>query len=110
MEATQNGSRPPEISGPTATSYVVREGDSLWSICRKFYNDSSLAYRLAAANGISNPNLITPGQVLIIPDVSALPAATPAIDTGYGESTTHAQMSARSSLGLGPVKLQVDLA
>lgn len=109
VETTQNGSRPPEGSGPTATSYVVQQGDSLWSICKKLYGDSSLAYRLAAANGISNPNLIYPGQVLIIPDVAALPAAAPLPDTGGGESTAYARMAARDTIGLSPVTLQVTL-
>ncbi len=34
-----------------------------------------LAWRLAAANGIANANLIRPGQVLTIPPLAQLPAA-----------------------------------
>ena len=59
---------------------------SLWAICRKFYGDGSLAYKLATANGIKNPNLIYPGQVLAIPDKAALtgyaPTPAPALSAG----------------------------
>ena len=47
----------------------------LWGICRRYYGDGSLAWRLAAANGIANANLIRPGQVLTIPPLAQLPAA-----------------------------------
>ena len=47
-------------------------GDSLWAICKRVYGDSSLAYKLATANGIKNPNLIYPGQVLTLPDKGML--------------------------------------
>lgn len=73
--------------GPAAPgSYTVVKGDSLWAICRKFYGDGSLAYKLATANGIKNPNLIYPGQVLAIPDKAALtgyaPTPAPALSAG----------------------------
>ena len=48
----------------SAESYVVKEGDSLWKICRKELNDGSRAYEIAKLNGISNPDLIYPGQVI----------------------------------------------
>ncbi len=79
-QATQNSGRPVETPPQTAGSYMVVKGDSLWAICRKFYGDGSLACKLATANGIKNPNLIYPGQVLTLPDRGALAgyAATPA--------------------------------
>lgn len=81
-KVTQNNARTVDpASGPeTAGSYTVVKGDSLWAICKKFYGDGSLAYKLATANGIANPNLIFPGQVLTLPDKAALAgyAATPA--------------------------------
>lgn len=69
VRVTQNSQRPSDsVSKPqTAGSYTVKAGDSLWAICQKMYGDGSLAYKLATANGVKNPNLIYPGQVLSIP-------------------------------------------
>lgn len=58
----------------TATTYTVKDGDNLWNICRKFYGDGSLCYKLAAYNGIKNANLIYTGQVLKIPDTATVKA------------------------------------
>lgn len=59
----------------TAKTCTVASDDTLWGICRRYYGDGSLAWRLAAANGIANANLIRPGQVLTIPPLAQLPAA-----------------------------------
>lgn len=48
----------------SATGYVVRPGDTLGSIAQR--NHVTVA-SLAAANGLSNPNLIQVGRVLVIP-------------------------------------------
>ena len=50
-------------------SYTVVEGDCLSVICRRYYGNGSAAYynALAQYNGIANPHLIWPGQVLTIP-------------------------------------------
>ncbi len=47
----------------TATRYVVRPGDDLWSIALHFH---STAGRLASMNRLTNPNLIFPGQRLSV--------------------------------------------
>ncbi len=44
-----------------AASYTVQSGDALWRIARDFGTDYM---SLAEANGIENPNLIFPGQVI----------------------------------------------
>lgn len=58
------------------TTYVVRPGDTLSSIARAFGTTVSA---IVAANNIANPNLIYPGQVLVIPTGSnpPPPGATP---------------------------------
>lgn len=57
----------PAPSEDSATTYTVVKGDALWNIAKKFYGDGSKYTIIANANGISNPNLIYPGQVLTIP-------------------------------------------
>lgn len=51
----------------TQRTYVVQRGDYLNLIARKFGISAAV---LAEVNKISNPNLIFPGQVLVIPDVT----------------------------------------
>ena len=72
---TGNGARTVEAEPERAETYTVAAGDTLSAICRRFYGDASLYGRLAAANGIANPNLIHPGQVLRLPAREELPAA-----------------------------------
>ena len=94
-KVTQNAGRPVDTTSEpeTAGSYTVVKGDSLWAVCKKTYGDGSLAYKLATANNIKNPNLIYPGQVLTLPDKAVLTgyAATPA--PSVTASTTTATQS-----------------
>lgn len=47
--------------------WVVSSGDTLWSIAKRFYGDSSLYNRILVTNpDIKNPNVIYPKQVLKI--------------------------------------------
>lgn len=48
----------------TPSAYTVKEGDSLWAICKSQLGDGSKYSEIASLNGISNPNLIYPGQVI----------------------------------------------
>jgi len=52
----------PDASNRDGT-YTVREGDTLWSIAARF--DSTVSV-LAATNNVTDPNLIFPGQVLVV--------------------------------------------
>jgi LysM repeat protein len=63
-EAEEAGSHEPE---PAARTYTVESGDTLWAISERFYGDGSKYQIIADASGISNPDLIQPGQVLTIP-------------------------------------------
>lgn len=58
-----------EDQAPIVSSYTVVKGDTLWGIAKRYYGDGALYTKIAYANSnqISNPNLIFPGQVLIIP-------------------------------------------
>lgn len=66
------GAAPP---APAATVYIVVAGDTIATIGQRF---GVSATSLAAANGLTNPNLIYAGQRLIIPDPAAAPALAPA--------------------------------
>lgn len=56
----------------TQQTYTVVKGDTLSAICRRFYGDASLYPALAKANGILNPDLIHPGQIVRLPDKASL--------------------------------------
>lgn len=51
---------------PPPKSHKVVKGDTLWSLCKKYYGKVTKAMtdEIAAKNGIQNPNLIFPGQVI----------------------------------------------
>jgi hypothetical protein len=55
----------PEPAAPR--TYTVESGDTLWAIAEQFYGDGNKYQVIADASGISNPDLIQPGQVLTIP-------------------------------------------
>jgi len=47
--------------------YTVKAGDNLWKIAGEFMNDNYKYPDIAKYNNISNPDLIYPGQKIIIP-------------------------------------------
>ena len=57
----------PEPEPAAARTYTVESGDTLWAIAEQFYGDGNKYQIIADASGISNPDLIQPGQVLTIP-------------------------------------------
>ena len=72
---------PAKTAAPSATpspraqqTYVVKKGDTLSEIALRF---GVSVQALAAANGITDPRLIRPGQVLVIPLPGVTPSATP---------------------------------
>jgi nucleoid-associated protein YgaU len=58
---------PPPPPPPVARTYTVVSGDTLWAIAERFYGDGSKYQVIADASGISNPDLIHPGDELTIP-------------------------------------------
>lgn len=75
----QAGTRPPTSPGtqtsgvnpgaPSRRDYVVQSGDSLSKIARQFYGNANDWEKIYQANKdtIKDPNLIHPGQKIIIP-------------------------------------------
>jgi nucleoid-associated protein YgaU len=51
----------------TGDTYTVVDGDWLSTIAGRAYGDVMAYQKIAAANNISNPDVITPGQVLKLP-------------------------------------------
>lgn len=55
---------PPPVKKTSISPYTVKSGDCLWNICKRFLGDGSKYPQIAKLNGIKNPNLIYPGQVI----------------------------------------------
>lgn len=72
ISKTGNSPRIAEKATPTPQTYVVKPGDTLSAICRKYYGNAALYPKLALINGIKNPNLIYVNQVVKLPDKSLL--------------------------------------
>ena len=51
-------------------SYTVVLGDNLWGICEKNYNSGHKWVEVAKANNLTNPDYLTEGQVLTLPELS----------------------------------------
>lgn len=65
---TPNPTPPPQPAPPTSTgTYTVKSGDTLSGIASQY---GTTWQALAASNGLSNPNLIYPGQILRVPGSS----------------------------------------
>lgn len=56
-------------TAPTAKTYTVKAGDTLWALAAKYYGSGAQYTKIYNANTdkVSNPNLIYVGQVLTIP-------------------------------------------
>lgn len=48
----------------TPSTYTVKAGDNLWSICKRELNDAGKYHQIAKLNGIADPSKIYVGQVI----------------------------------------------
>lgn len=58
---------PLPVPTPSFEVYVVKQGDTVWKIAKRF---GTTMQAIILANNLRNPDLIFPGQVLLIPGVS----------------------------------------
>ena len=56
-----------DLVGPDGTTYVVKAGDMLMKLSKKFYGDENKYTIIMKANDITDPNKIAVGDTLIIP-------------------------------------------
>jgi hypothetical protein len=66
VQAVQTQQQSPNVE----KSFVVRRGDTLASISQALYRSPAFWRELAAANGITDPRRLQPGQVLTAPRLS----------------------------------------
>ena|GEM_PF-1794358 len=63
----RTGAEGEEIPRFSATEYVIQPGDTMWSISRTLLGDPRSYRELAESNQIENPDVIFPGQRLVVP-------------------------------------------
>lgn len=66
-----------ENQAPTDNKYEVKEGETLWSIAEKSYNDGFEWKEIAKANNITDPSTLEKGMRLVIPQILTQPAVQP---------------------------------
>lgn len=74
--------------------YMVKEGDTLFSISEKYYQDGYKYTEIAQANNLSDPNNIEVGQELEIPKL--------AVETLSAASTSQPEATPRETLQATP--------
>lgn len=69
ITATVAKATSPTTNPKVNNSYVIVKGDTLWAIAKKYYGNGAQYTKIYNANKniIKNPNLIYPGQKLVIP-------------------------------------------
>lgn len=67
-ESTETETQAKEASArQLQAAYVIKEGDTLANICKKYYGNFDRLSEICEANGISDANMILPGQKIVLP-------------------------------------------
>lgn len=85
-----------QVAKTEVINYVVKRGDTLWDIARKYLGSGTKYPQIAQENGIKNPNLIYPGQVF-------------RITTGGAVTTTVTETKEEIKVGAEPRMVKVTL-
>ena len=64
-------------------THTVVAGETLSALALRFYGDAELYRLIATASGVANPNVIRPGQRLIMPDGDKRVFADPDIEAMF---------------------------
>jgi LysM repeat protein len=90
-----------QASAQATRRYTVQRGDTLSSIAQRFYGSSGDWNRLYAANRsvLRNPDMIFPGQVLVIPGHLPVASTSPPGHGGSTQVTTASMLSGTLSCG-----------
>jgi LysM repeat protein len=86
---------PPPVGDTGPVTYVIQPGDTLFSIAQQY---SVSIDDLAAANGISPNDLLTPGQTLSVPVGGLVITPVPPAD---GQERTHVVQSGENLFRIG---------
>lgn len=81
--------------------YTVVKGDTLWAIAKRFLGNGALYPKIASWNNIANPNLIYPGQRLIVGTeaYNDSSSSTPATPPSSGQTTVQTTVPTPSNAG-----------
>lgn len=85
-----------QVAKTEVINYVVKRGDTLWDIARKYLGSGTKYPQIAQENGIKNPNLIYPGQVF-------------RITTGGAVTTTVTETKEEIKVGAEPRMVKVTM-
>ncbi len=75
--------------------HVVQTDESLWTIAEKYYQSGYNWVDVASANSLVNPDYITVGQKLIIPDVKPKIVESGQIESATISAPKHAQITVK---------------
>ncbi|HOT29787.1 MAG TPA: LysM domain-containing protein [Candidatus Ozemobacteraceae bacterium] len=73
----------PAIAG---TTYTMKEGDTLWELSAKYYNDPTLYPVFLEVNNIDNPRMIPVGREIIIPSFDDMKKVAQEVDPAKRKS------------------------
>lgn len=62
------------------TTYTMKEGDTLWELSAKYYNDPTLYPVFLEVNHIDNPRMIPVGREIIIPSFDDMKKVAQEVD------------------------------
>jgi len=85
--AQQTESQQDVSPGQLPGKYTVKDGDTLFMIADKYYQNGYQYTEIAKANNLTNSDQIETGQVLEIPKLEIQQASTETLGTGGGNTT-----------------------